>query len=379
MIAGWLHIEPDSTGVYENGGIAVPLRGVDVAGLDFGSGNPSTDPDSCGRGWSIATSSFTEVAAWGFNSVRIPISWSNLEPTAPTLLANGTWEHHWNEPYLEELDTVVAQFGATHIAVILDFAQVDVSPAFRQAPEQTQGGECEGWGNPTWLYPGVTSPTTSAELASALCNFFSDESMVGSGAPLPIQAMEAAETMLAARYSDNPTVIGIDMFNEPWFNSSCGSASYEGSLLTSFYAQMGEAISAANPHLLIVFEDTVPVVLMADAPIITSLPSVANAVYEFHIYTSSWATAQPYATAFLDNAERWGVPVWMGEFDAFEAGCTGTNCSLDANWQADTQALLTFCNENDINWAYFSYYSLGTSTQTPVPHSEILAVLQGFL
>jgi hypothetical protein len=67
----------------------------------------------------------------------------------------------------------------------------------------------------------------------------------------------------------------------------------------------------------------------------------------------------------------------MGEFNAFEAGCTGANCKLDPNWQTDTQSLLDFCNTNGINWAYFSYYSLGTTVQTPVPHSQILALLQG--
>ena len=137
---------------------------------------------------------------------------------------------------------MVSEFGKNHIAVIFDFAQVDVSGAFRQAPEKVQGGECEGWGNPTWLYPGITSPTTSQELATAMCNFFNDRSMVANSAPLPIEAMEAAETMLAARYADNSTVVGIDMFNEPWFTSSCGTTAQEGALLTSFYTKMGQAI-----------------------------------------------------------------------------------------------------------------------------------------
>jgi hypothetical protein len=257
------------------------------------------------------------------------------------LSPNGTWIHHWNSAYLEELDYVASMFGQTHVAVMFDFAQVDVSGAFRQAPEKTQGGECEGWGNPTWLYPGITSPTTNQELATAMCNFFNDESMVGNSAPKPIEAMEATEQMLAQRYDNDPAVVGIDMFNEPWFDSSCGSASYEGTLLTSFYTRMGLAISAVNTNVLLIFEDTTPG-LMPDAPILTAAPSIQNSMYEFHIYTSDWATAQPYVQAFLGNARKEGVPVWMGEFDAFEAGCTGTNCKLDPNWQVDTQDLLAF-------------------------------------
>ena len=376
MISGWLHTVPGSTSVYDSSGNVIPLVGVNVDGLDFGTGNPATSPDSCGKGWSIPQGSFTNVSAWGFNFVRIPISWENLEPTAPTLEANGTWVHHWNAAYLNELDNVAIQFGKTHIGVIYDFAQVDVSGAFQQAPEKTQGGECEGWGNPIWLYPNITSPSTSQELAAALCAFFNDRSLVGTKAPQPIEAMEAVEQMLASRYAKNSTVIGIDMFNEPWSDSSCGSPASIGNLLTSFYTRMGNAIAQVNPHLLLVFEEPPPG-LMASSPIMSSPPSIPNAMYSFHIYTSDWATAQPYVQKYLDNAKSWGVPAWMGEFDAFEAGCTGVNCPLDQNWQADTQSLLSFCNSNGINWAYFSYYSLGTPLQTPVPHSEILAVLRG--
>ena len=115
---------------------------------------------------------------------------------------------------------------------------------------------------------------------------------------------------------------------------------------------------------------------MPSSPIMTSPPAIANSMYSFHIYTSDWATAQPYVQAYLRNAKSWGVPAWMGEFDAFEAGCTGTNCKLDSNWRADTQALLAFCNSNWINWSYFSYYSLGTQLHSQVAQSEILALLR---
>jgi hypothetical protein len=378
-ITGWLHTEPGSTLVYDSGG-AVPLLGVNVDGLDFGTGNPSSSPDACGKGYSVPATSYTNVAPWGFNFVRVPITWENLEPTAPSLAANGTWIHHWNAAYLDQLDTVVSEFGQSHVGVMWDFAQVDVSPAFQQAPEKVQGGECEGWGNPTWLYPSTTSPTNSSDLASAMCSFFNDKSLVGDSAPTPVEGMEAAETMLASRYASNPAVIGIDMFNEPWFNSSCGTLKAEGDLLTSFYTKMGQAIEAANPHLLVAFEEPPPG-LMSHSPIMTSPPSVPDAIYSFHIYTPNWSAGQPYLQAYLANANMWGVPSWMGEFNDFEAGCTGPNCesNLDANWQADSNSLLAFCAANGINWSFFSYYSLSGSLATPIPKSDILAQLQSNL
>ena len=192
--------------------------------------------------------------------------------------------------------------------------------------------------------------------------------------------MEAAETMLATRYAGNTEVIGIDMFNEPWFGSACGSAQADGNLLTSFYTQMGKAIEAANPDLMVIFEEP-PSGLMPQTPIMTSPPSVPNAMYSFHIYTSDWDTARAYMAAYVANADKWGVPMWMGEFNDFEAGCTGPNCDslLDQNWQADSDTLLSYCASNDVNWAFFSYYSLGTTTVTPVAKTEIVAQLRSYL
>ena len=379
-ITGWLHTEPGSTSFYDSNGNVVPLLGVNDDGLDFGTGNPASSPDSCGKGYGIPSTSFSDIASWGFNFVRVPISWDNLEPNAPTLASNGTWIHHWNAAYLNELDSVVGNFTKVHVSVIWDFAQVDVSPAFQQAPEVIQGGECEGWGNPIWLYPSITSPTNGSQLASAMCSFFNDQSLVGDSAPLPIEAMETAETMLAARYASNPTVIGIDMFNEPWFNSSCGTAKAEGNLLTAFYTKMGTAIEAANPHLVVAFEEPPPG-LMSQSPIMTSPPSVPDAVYSFHIYTGTWNAAVPYMQAYLANANKWGVPSWMGEFNDFEAGCTGPNCEsiVDSNWLADSNSLLAYCATNGINWSFFSYFSLGTTVATPVPKPEIVAQLRSFL
>ena len=379
-ITGWLHTAAGSTKVYDANGSVVPLLGINVDGLDFGTGNPAATPDSCGKGYSVPSTSFADAASWGFNFVRVPITWENLEPTAPTLASNGTWIHHWNGPFLAELDTVAERFAQRRIAVMWDFAQVDLSAAFQQAPEKVQGGECEGWGVPTWLFPGTTSPSTSSEIAQAMCDFFNDRSQVGNGAPAPLEGLRAVETMLAARYSLNSSVIGIDMFNEPWFDSSCGPTASDGALLTSFYTDMGHAIEAANPHLLVAFEEP-PSGLMSQSPILSSPPSVANAIYSYHIYTGSWSAAQPYMQKYTQNAGAWGVPSWMGEFNDFEAGCTGPSCSsfFDANWQADSDALLAYCASNGINWSFFSYYSLGTSVATPVPRQQILDQLRSYL
>jgi aryl-phospho-beta-D-glucosidase BglC (GH1 family) len=351
-------------------------------GLEYGTGTAASD--SCKFGWGgqdagfFSATEFDNVASWGFNFVRLPISWENLEPTPPTLQPDGTWTHHWNTQYLDEIDYFVNQFGQRHIAVIPDFHQVDLSPAFQQAPGGVHGTFCEGWGMPTWLYPAVTSPTSGEQLASAVCSFFKDQSLVGPSVPPPIDGLVAAEQMIASRYANNPTVIGLDIFNEPWFSRSCGHIPTVAQLLVSFDTKISTAISTANPRLLIVFEDP-PHGLMPQltSPLITSPPPVPNAVYEVHIYVANWGVAQPLLQAYRNNAEKWGVPLYLGEFNAFEAGNNAIYATIDPNWQADTQSMLAYCKTNGISWSYWSYTSLGTKVPTPVPRAQILSILQG--
>jgi hypothetical protein len=201
--------------------------------------------------------------------------------------------------------------------------------------------------------------------------------MVGDGVPSPIEGIEAAEQMLASRYSTNPTVVGMDIFNEPWFPRSCGTTSTVDTLLMNFDARISKAVSKANPHLLIIFEDP-PKTLMphGSLPLLTAPPPVPNAVYEVHIYTSGWDTAQPLLQAYLNNAKSWGVPLYMGEFNAFYAGDNGVKVVVDPNWQTDTQSMLAFCKSNGISWSFWSYTSLGTKVPAPEPKTEILAILR---
>ena len=381
LVSGWLHTNPGDTSIYDSDGDVVRLVGLNAMGLEYGTGTSA--PDACKFGWGgedaggFSTNEFDIIASWGFNFVRLPVSWENLEPTAPTLLSDGAWVHHWNSAYLSEVDYFVSEFGQRHIAVLLDFHQLDVSPAFQQAPGGVHGTFCEGWGEPTWLYPGVTSPTTGTDLGTAICNFFNDKSMAGGGVPAPIEGIEAAEQMLASRYSTNPTVVGIDLFNEPWFPRSCGTTSTVDALLMKFDAKISDAVSTANPHLLIIFEDP-PKTLMphSNLPLLTAPPPVPNAVYEVHIYTSGWDTAQPLLQAYVNNAKEWGVPLFMGEFNAFYAGDNGIKAVVDPNWQADTESMLAFCKSNGISWTFWSYTSLGTKVPTPEPKTEILAILR---
>lgn len=382
-ITGWLHTTGKDTNIYDSQGNVIRLVGLNVIGLEFGTG--TSTPDACNYGWGgqnaggYSTSEFDNIASWGFNSVRLPISWENMEPTPPTLAQNGSWVHRWNTAFLNEIDYFVNGFGQRHIGVILDFAQVGLSSAFKQVPGVPGGfaSFCEGWGVPTWLYPGPISASSGQPVGQAICNFFKDQSAVGNDAPRPIEGMQAAEQLLASRYANNPAVIGLDMFNEPWFPRTCGSLTYQASLLASYDAVMSQAITTLNPHLLIIFEDVSPNIMPGGtSPILTSPPPVPNSVYELHVYTGNWFSAQPLLDAYLKNTKKWQVPLYMGEFDAFFAGSAAPLAKVDPDWQADTKSLLDYCKTNGISWSFFSYTSLGTNVRTPEPKMQVLSILR---
>lgn len=94
LVSGWLHTNHADTNIYDGSGHVVRLVGVNVMGLEYGVGTNS--PDTCRFGWGgedaggYSISEFDNIASWGFNSVRLPVSWENLEPTAPVLATNGT-------------------------------------------------------------------------------------------------------------------------------------------------------------------------------------------------------------------------------------------------------------------------------------------------
>ena len=73
----------------------VRMLGLDEPGLVSGSGNNRlTNPDPCGDGYlPVTDKEFDDFQRFGFNSVRLGISWANMEPEAPA--APG--EHAWNE------------------------------------------------------------------------------------------------------------------------------------------------------------------------------------------------------------------------------------------------------------------------------------------
>ena len=201
--------------VVDDKGRQVLLRGVNLNVLgDYFQANttyptviPATDAD------------WAEMAADGFNVVRLLVSWSALEPTKGA----------FDTDYLARIHEAVDAARAHGIYVVLDmhqdaYSKFVASPAGITCPASAKPGI--GWdGAPEWATITDGADTCAAagvrELAPAVMaafdNFYADTDGVQT---------ELIKTWasLAGEFATDPTIAGYDLFNEPnWGTDVDGS------------------------------------------------------------------------------------------------------------------------------------------------------------
>ena len=185
--------------------------------------------------------------------------------------------------------------------------------------------------------------------------------------------------MLAARYKDNPTVIGFDLHNEPYNGTWGGGGPND---WVRAVERAGNAVLAVNPSLLIFTEGVGTykgqsywwggnLMGVKDRPITLAVPN--RVVYSPHDYPNSvWAQPWFQAGNFgadLPNVFRraWGfiyedkiAPVWVGEFGTklqdpkdviwFEAITSYLSGDFDNNGTIDIPA-----GTEDLSWAFWAW------------------------
>lgn len=364
-ITGPLHTKPGDTNVYDEKGQVVQLIGLSDFGMASCNRDGSDKADKFKRRWrTLPADAYKNIEDWGFNSYRICLSWANLEPTPPTKGSDGKWVHHWNEAYVKAAKDEVAEFRKHHIGVILNLHQYSWSPAFRRI----QRGNLvygEGVGMPAWLYPNATEPCTNGDIHKAQVDLFNNVSEAGPDALLPLDGYVEAWKYVISQLKDDPTVVGLDIFNEP---------SVSGDLLEKLNERIAKEISAANPKVLLIFEDSVK--SAKGAPVLSKLPKVPNAVYCLHVYVPDWQTAQPWIEAHWKNAQKWGVPLWLGEFNGFNGASNSKVPNPD--WQGSLKSLLDYCKDKGISWSFWAYggESSVIDPSTGKAKPELLSALQ---
>jgi endoglycosylceramidase len=264
----WLHVEHPNRGqpfVADDRGRMVLLHGAIAQGLiDFySSADPSIldpppfypiDPAAYDGKCPdnsldmptppLCQSDLVQMAAFGFNSLRLPLSWSLLEPQ----------RGRFNQLYVDRVAQVVGWARAAGIYVIIDMHQNAYSRFIgRVSPPPLPGGHTVQLryytGAPAWAT--ITDGFPPEDYANqrelnpagleANTNFWYDRSGIQ-------DEYIATIAMLAQRFKDDSTVVGFSPFNEPFpgWNLPPG---FEDLLLFPFYRRVIDAITGVRDGL----------------------------------------------------------------------------------------------------------------------------------
>jgi endoglycosylceramidase len=303
-------------------GRVVVLRGINarIEGIFDVTYDPAQPPLM-----PLATFTATDAAGlreFGFDSLRLPLSWSAIEPSE----TGG-----YDEAYLDQVAQIVGLCKAAGVSVLLDLHQ--------DAYSKELGGD----GAPLWAIqppptmigppPAGVNPSTSSAAIAAFNTFFGTDA---AGAALRTQFVAMA-THVAARFANEDAVIGLEIFNEPPVGI--------GTLLP-FYRQALTAVRAVMPNKLFVFE---PSALRNefDTATLGNGSIGAGTAYAPHVYTFVFnhsTTAeqqgmtkdqlQPSEQAAAQEAASWDAPGLVTEWGY---GPTSPNAESFFTWQSELQ------------------------------------------
>jgi endoglycosylceramidase len=313
---------------------------VIVHGLNMVSKVAPYEPAAMGFGAVAARS----LAANGFDVVRLGVIYSALEPE-PGVLSSA---------YVSSIEDTVSTLERAGVYTLLDFHQDQLSDAF--------GGE----GFPAWSVEADGLPirktvfplgyTSNPALNAAFHNFWSDRSGPGG---IDLQTRYAAAwRFVAARFADNPWVLGYDLFNEPW---PANASTQE---LGAFYSRVIAAIRTVDRRHLIFYEPFVLFNFGAQ----TELPKFSdpNLGMSFHDYCQSNPATDVTACATDEQ-----LPVTNAVARSLATGDALVETEFGATDDlADLGRVKGIADGRGISWIEWSYCGCHDPTGTIPPSVE---------
>jgi endoglucanase len=165
---------------------------------------------------------------------------------------------------------------------------------------------------------------------------------------------------MAARYRDDPLVVGVNLRNEPR-----SPATWGGPTATNWQAAAergGDAVLSVNPNLLVIVEG---VSYAGDLSGVQSVPVELDVprrvVYEAHDYAWYEHNFNSYAEWYAQVYPKWGYlvtgpspqPLFVGEFGT----CNTSRSCVDSSSTSDNgfwfRILTTFLGRYDLSWGYW--------------------------
>ncbi|MFH1474203.1 MAG: cellulase family glycosylhydrolase [Candidatus Aenigmatarchaeota archaeon] len=334
VIDVWLHT--DGKYIKDSQGNVVILHGINFIGYQVTQPEPGY--------YNHIEADYQKIASWGFNVVRLPISWQHFEPT----------EGNFNESYFTNFIDKDIEWAQKHgIYIIIGFMQWRWSPYFTY----TDGG----YGFPSWLFDGY--PNSEQGKQQSQDDFWLGKGPNGTEAtpenPSMQNRMIQAWKYIVERYKNNPTVLAYDLFNEP--PPGTLGASTTANYLYPFYERIIDNITIIDRNHIFMYEP--PVGRWDFAP---RLLNRQNIIFSTHTYPGYYSATKPplgysgditvlknqfngYLDLPLSNPSKsWNIPILLGEFGPSTFPIY-PNRILWVNDMADV------CNEYNIHWIYWDY------------------------
>lgn len=300
-------------GIFDSRGSQVLLRGVNVNQLgDYYQPNPA---------WPqvvpLRRADFRRVGELGFNSVRLLISWSALEPS----------RGRFDRDYIDRIKLAVGWAERFGLHVILDMHQdawgkFVATPPEEVCPPGTR--RAVGWdGAPRWatITDGASTCNlglreTAPAVTQAWQSFYENRDGIR-------DELVRAWARVARVFATEPAIAGYDLLNEPNPGLAAGN---DTTVLGSFYGDAITAIREAEGSRRRGFDHIVffePGVLWSALGTYATPPpdftTDENIVFAPHIYAESISPNSVEAgfEAARAAAATYGVTVWSGEWGYF--------------------------------------------------------------
>jgi endoglycosylceramidase len=231
---------------------------VVLHGLNMVSKVAPYEPAAVGFGIQAARS----LAANGFDVVRLGVIYAGVEPEPGVFSAS----------YIASIKRTVAILASQGVYSLLDFHQDQMSTGF--GGEGFPAWSVDTSGLPITKFPFPTGYTSSTALNNAFDNFWADKP--GPGGIGLQERYAAAWRFVAARFAGNPSVLGYDLFNEPWPGHTTEKQ------IATLYTKVIPAIRSVDREHLIFYEPSV----LFDFGQPTTLPKFSDKLLgmSFHDY-----------------------------------------------------------------------------------------------
>jgi aryl-phospho-beta-D-glucosidase BglC (GH1 family) len=331
--------------IVDGDGNIVILRGANYFGYASGVWQYGAPPDH-------QEEDYDQMKGWGFNVVRLEISWEYIEPLP------GVYDESY---FANHVDKDIAWAKTRGIYIILDMQQDGYSPYFKGVGSPIQG---HGIGFPEWTCNGY--PKSNAGLQQAIDDFWLGKAPNGI---FPSEDNPSVQDryirmwkFVAARYTNEKAVAGYDLMNEPFY----GNTHNDGNSLLSlqqtiqikndFFRELMDEIMTIDPHHLFLNEPvgadwTVP--FEATVGTILDRPNVVYSVHFYDLgkdYDGNFSTLEnQWLKRIWEPTKNWNIPIWVGEFNTYESVI-----NRDA-WVRDTQTLFDKYRVGAAWESYFRY------------------------